>query len=56
MTSKSKFGSAVIIIIGVIGTVATLVSMPDTYSGLRSFFLIICSVVSLSLSASLLHY
>jgi len=42
MTNKSKIGAAIVIVIGVIGTVATLLSMPDTYRDLRSVLLIIC--------------
>ena len=42
MTSKKKIGSAVIVIIGVIGTMATLLSMPDTYRDLRTLLLFIC--------------
>ena len=47
MTNKSKAGAAIVVVIGVIGTLATLLSMPDSYYGLRSTLLVICVLLIL---------
>lgn len=47
MTNKSKIGAAIVIVIGVIGTLATLLSMPDSYYDLRSALLLICILLIL---------
>jgi hypothetical protein len=47
MANKSKTGAAIVVMIGIIGTLATLLSMPDAYHDLRSALLIICALLIL---------
>lgn len=55
MTNKTNIGPAVIIAIGVIGTLASVVSMPDTLNPLRWILLVIFILLSMAGIAAALN-